>query len=408
MRQVLTDTFLKGIKPPAVGRIELADLRCSGLAFRVTAAGARTWCFRFRDPQSGRTTRATLGPYPALGLAGARTAANELRRKVVLGINPVAAKRRAREEAGSRTFAALADRYMREHARRRKRPRSVEEDARNLRLHVLPKWGTRLFDSIARRDVIALVEEMIAAGKPVQANRVQTLIGSIFSFALDSDLVAANPAARLRRRGAETKRTRILTDHELRLFWRQTGLPPVSRPVGLALRLCLLTGMRAGEVAGLGWCEIENIEDSERAAILLPPARVKNGRTHHVPLAPLAVAIIREAFAGNEKHVFRWRDGGIGAHALSVAMRRMSVALPEKPGADTWRADPPTPHDLRRTCATRMAALGVPGEDVSAVLNHVRQDVTGKHYDQYARAREKRAALTAWAATLARILDLGG
>ena len=59
------------------------------------------------------------------------------------------------------------------------------------------------------------------------------------------------------------------------------------------------------------------------------------------------------------------------------------------------------------SCATRLAALGVPGEDVSAILNHVRADVTGRHYDQYARAREKRAALTAWAAELARILDPG-
>ena len=88
-------------------------------------------------------------------------------------------------------------------------------------------------------------------------------------------------------------------------------------------------------------------------------------------------------------------------------MRRLADRLPDAPGADTWRADPPTPHDLRRTAATRLAGLGVPGEDVSAVLNHVRQDVTGRVYDHYARAREKRAALTTWAAALTRILEPG-
>jgi integrase len=112
--------------------------------------------------------------------------------------------------------------------------------------------------------------------------------------------------------------------------------------------------------------------------------------------------------ASNGDYVFAPRGGAIKGHALAVAMRRMADRLPgDHPGAGTWKADPPTPHDLRRTCATRLAALGIPGEDVSAVLNHVRADVTGRHYDHYARAREKRIALTKWATEVARILEPG-
>jgi integrase len=70
-------------------------------------------------------------------------------------------------------------------------------------------------------------------------------------------------------------------------------MSPVSRAVGLALRLALLTGMRAGEVAGLARAEIENLDDPERAAITIPAARVKNGRAHLVALAPLAVETLR-------------------------------------------------------------------------------------------------------------------
>jgi integrase len=84
-------------------------------------------------------------------------------------------------------------------------------------------------------------------------------------------------------------------------------------------------------------------------------------------------------------------DRHVESHALSVAMRRMT-------------AGGPTPHDLRRTCATRLAAAGVRGEDVAAVLNHVRGDVTGKHYDQYQRADEKAAALQRWSRLLTAIL----
>ena len=55
-------------------------------------------------------------------------------------------------------------------------------------------------------DVIELVEGMVKAGSPVQANRVQALISMIFSFAVDADLMEANPCSRLRKRGAENQR----------------------------------------------------------------------------------------------------------------------------------------------------------------------------------------------------------
>lgn len=399
MRQLLTSTYVESVKPPAAGRIEVADLRCSGLAFRVTAAGARSWCYRFRDPTTGRTTRATLGKFPAMTLAKARVKAEALRREVQAGNNPVTAKRQARAEADSKTFAALAERYLNEHARRRKRPKSVEEDERNLRLHVLPAWGKLAFESIARREVIALAEGLVTAGKPVLANRVQALVSSIFSFAIDADLMQANPASRLRKRGVETRKTRVLSDDEIRLFWARCVLPPVSRPVGLALRLCLLTGLRASEAAGVRRPEIDNLDDPERAALTIRADRTKNGRAHHVPLAPLAAETVRDLMAITDG------EPACEGNALGVAMRRLTDRLPaDVLGADSWRADPPTPHDLRRTCATRLAALGVPGEDVSAVLNHTRADVTGRHYDQYARAREKRIALATWAAALARMI----
>ena len=95
----------------------------------------------------------------------------------------------------------------------------------------------------------------------------------------------------------------------------------------------------------------------------------------------------------------------IDGHALSVAMIRFGNALRSakggegrgEPGVETWTLERPSAHDLRRTLATRLAALGVPAEDVSACLNHVRTSVTARHYDQYDRAREKRTALRMWA-----------
>ena len=407
MAKSLTDSAIRALKAPASGRLELADLRCAGLSYRITAAGVRSWTFRFRDPQSGKDARFTVGHYPDISLGEARKAADGLRAKVAKGINPIAAKRQDRRESASRTFEALSERYLEEHARRFKK--SADADERNLRLHILPKWAKRRFDHIRRADVIELVEGLVKAGAPVQANRVQALISMIFSFAVDAGLMEGNPCTRLRKRGVETRGTRVLSDDEIRQFWQQAVLPPVTRKVGLALRLALLTGCRSGEVAGQARSELSDLDEPEKAAWVVPAARTKNGRAHYVPLSNIACETISSALkliSNDEEYLFPSpvdRGGPVTGHALTVAMRRMSDKMVGK-AAKSWNNDPPSPHDLRRTVATRLASLGVPEEDVAAILNHVRTSVTGRHYDQYQRAAEKRRALKLWDSQLKSIL----
>jgi integrase len=412
MAKALTDAFVKAIRTPSAARVEYADLRCVGLAFRVTSSGVRSWCFRFRDPRSGRSSRIGLGPYPAVSLSAARELVEVQRKVVAKGQNPVEMRRQERVEAPQKTFEALAARYLAEHADRHKRPRSAAEDRRNLDLHILPRWRTRRYEDLRRADLIGLVEGLVRDGKPTLANRVHALLSKIGAFAVDADLLVGNPFAGIKKRGQENIGRRILSDDEIRLFWSHIILPPVSRRVGLALRLALLTGVRAGEVVGITRAELEHLDSADRAAWTIPADRAKNGRAHYVPLSSTARETIRSAMEliGSDDHyVFPSRskmDDAVTRNALSVAMRRFSDQLKDKsPVAKTWRADRPSPHDLRRTFATRLSGLGVSKEDRDALLNHIRSDVGSKHYDLYERAKEKRAALSRWDAALAAILN---
>jgi integrase len=397
MRKSLTDTFCKSTPAPATGRSEWADIRCSGLEFRVTSGGARSWTFRFRDPTSRRTLRASIGSYPDIGLSGARKKADELRGRVADGVNPIEHRRKERQESHSRTFKELAERYMREHARRHKRPLSADGDDLNLNKHVLPKWGKRDYRGIRRADAIELIEAIVAAGTHTAANRVHSLVSKVFSFAVDADLLEANPVSRLKKRGKEAMGKRILSDEEISLFWKGIVLSPVSRTVGLALRLALLTAARESEIAGIRLDEIHDL-DGVDAALHIPSERSKNKRPHLIPLTPLAVATIKQAkelVRNDDSHLFmssRKKDSPIDRHSLPVAMARFCADQEGGGAAKSLRSDPPSPHDLRRTASTRMAALGVPKEDRDACLNHARVDV-GKHYDLYERAAEKRRAL---------------
>ena len=410
-RKLLTDAHLKALQPPKEGRLELTDLRCAGLTFRITANGARSWAFRFRDPKTGKSTRATIGTYPAIGLGDARAAADALRATVAAGTNPVELKRAKRATAQERSFAAVAERFMTEHSRRKKR--SSDGDDRNLNLHILPKWKNRQIEDIRRADAIALIEELVQDGKPTLANRVHSLISSIFSFALDNELISANPCARLKKRGEETVRKRVLSDEEIRLFWKRSLLSPLSRSTGLALRLVLLTGRRPGEAAEPPLSEFLHLDDAANASWLCPGSRTKNKHDHLLPLSDLAVETIKaglELIEDDDKYLFPSpvdRRFPIDGHSLAVAMRRLSASDKlTSPGSNTWKADPPTPHDLRRTFATRLSALGVSKEDRDACMNHVPTDVGSRHYDLYDRLEEKRRAVSLWGEELREILEI--
>jgi hypothetical protein len=260
VRQILTDALCR-TKPPRSGRLEIADLRQVGLVLRITSNGARSFAYRFRHPHSRKTLRATIGSYPATTLEAARKRAKEMASQVADGTNPIEARNGEREAAPTRTFQTLADRYLKEHAERHKRPRSAEEDRRNLAIHILPKWGRRDFRTIRRADAVELIESVVSAGKHGAGNRVHALISKIFSFAIDADLLESNPVARLRKRGIENVGRRVLSDDEICWFWHNIVLP--SKRIGLALRLALLTAVRATEVAGARKSEFHDLDKPE-------------------------------------------------------------------------------------------------------------------------------------------------
>jgi integrase len=278
---------------------------------------------------------------------------------------------------------------------------------------VLPKWRNRPYSSIRRADVIELAEGLVAAGKPTLANRVHSLISGIFTFAMDAALLESNPCHRLKKRGVENVGNRTLTDAEIRLFWNGIGESTRARHLGLGLRLALLTGARAGEIAGINRAELEHLADPDRAAWIIPGARTKNKRDHLIPLVPLARDVVLDLLAmieAGEPYLFPTRScnraGPIRSNSITQAMDSFGGRLKGDDDAErTWRADPPTPHDLRRTVETRLAGLRISKEVRDRVLNHIPTDVGSRHYDRHDYADEKREALQRWSCALAAIFE---
>jgi integrase len=400
--KMLTDALLKGRDAaPGEKLKELWDARVPGLCLRVSPGGVKTWTFRYRPKDSAAFKRMSLGRYPDVGLALARTRALEQRVAVSGGADPQG-ERRAKREAPTLTFDALADDYLDRYAKPHKK--SWANDALYLRAHVRAAWGARPANRISRADAAALLDT-IAKSAPTSANRTQSIISRLFNWAIESGLIEVNPLARMPKRAAEaTSKDRILAPDEIRVLWHALG---DGGSVAAALQFLLLSGLRPGEVAGAAVAELVDVDNPARARLEIPAARMKGGKAHVVPLAPMALAIMRrqvdQAIDGRT-HLFAsgFADRGpIARHTLSQALRRIIVGLPD---AKAIQAPYPTPHDFRRTVATGLAALGVPREDRLAVLAHAQDDVHGIHYDKYDRLAEKRVALEKWEAHVADIV----
>ena len=313
--------------------------------------------------------------------------AGELHAKVHLGQDPAGAKAEERVRAVE-TLGATLDAYL-AYQRTKLKPSSLREVTRHLRKHCRPLHGLRL-DKIDRRACAARISTLAANSGAVASNRVAASLRAFFNWAIREGLVSANPAAGLNRQ-PERSRSRKLNDGELSAIWAATA---DGSDYSAVVRLLMLSGQRAAEIAGLRWTEIPGDQ------IVLPPERVKNKRQHIVPITDAMRAMLdgrphrpgRDLIFGR-----RWDKpfSGFGVQKLALDAR-LGAAVPH------W-----THHDLRRTCATNLGELGIPPHVISAILNHVSDFRGGVHgiYDHSNLEQQKRQALTAWNARLLAIVE---
>ena len=398
----LTDLFVERAPVPARGRIEYFDAAFSGLALRVTDKGRKSWSLFYRF--NGRLRRFTIGAYPAIKPAQARREAITALERVRQGIDPAEEKRTRRNTPSPEveTFGDLVGDYLERHLKTNSAAVTYKEAKRDLECNVLPKWHSRPIASITRREVIDLIDGIVARGVGIQANRTLARLRALFNWAVEKDRISASPAERMKLPTKERARDRALTDDEIRWFWQ--ACCEIGWPFGPLFKLLLLTAQRRDEVAGIRWSEV----DLDRRIWTLPRQRAKSDRVHEVQLPDAAVDVLRSlpriVSGGNEQDglVFtttgRTAVSGFGnvKRRLDVIMaetHRRSMGLSEHTKIPDWRL-----HDLRRTAATGMARLNFPPHVVDKVLNHVSGTIRGVAavYNRFEYLEERRAALEAW------------
>jgi integrase len=363
------------------------DARCPGLSVRIQRTGKPSFVTWFTT--AGKRKRITLGAVAGMDLDQARRQATEIVNAGRDGRDPGKERKLARIAAADvPTVGGLIGAYLREHAERHQRPRTLVETRRNLQRHLAPLHAL-LAGDVTRREVSARLLELARSTGTAGANRARANLSAAFVWAMKAGLIDHNPVIGTVK-GEESTRERVLTIKELAAIWQATA---ELRRHDAIVRLLMLTGQRRAEIGGLAWAEL----DRANALVTLSGQRTKNGRLHEVPLSRQASAILREFPELPRCPYIFGRRGQVPFAGWSRCKERLDGRIAEQQGAPLA---PWTIHDIRRSFATLAIEHGlIEPFHVEAILNHVsghRNGVAGI-YNRAVYREPKRIGLQRWA-----------
>lgn len=418
----LSDTAIQAaLAKPRRTRVDLTDGAVSGLTLRIGQTRGATWSLVFRvvgeggisnrgHARKGIKYRVSLGTYPEVSLEAARAKANAYLDQSKNGISPTQALEQAATARGL-TVKALAEKFIADYIRM-KQLRSLLKYEGAINVHIIPNLGNVLAEVLSREQVRGLIRNTMvrlprathARGRPrggkEAARTVLVVLRRMFNWAIRERILKRvdNPVSGMEDNLPKKRRKeRVLSTEEAQVVWQ--AAPTLGYPFGPVYQLILLTGCRPGEWAN---CKRQYL-DLAQGLLVIPADAYKSDHVHVVPLVGQAVEILQEVIERHPQrhgdYLFSGTGGEKGLQGWSHAHERMMKAICAVSGERS--TVPWTPHDLRRTVATRIAEqLGIGGEQIiKRVLGHSDGSVTAI-YNRYGYVKEMRRVLDRWASEL--------
>ena len=176
-----------------------------------------------------------------------------------------------------------------------------------------------------------------------------------------------------------------------RIFFRTLASYDGDPRTRLALQLMLLTFTRTTELRAAKWAEFEKLDNENEALWRVPGERMKMKREHVVPLAPQAVAVLRQlrALTGSVAGPYLFpspsREGHMSNNTMLYAMYRMGYH---------GRA---TVHGFRAMASTALNEMGFRPDVIEHQLAHQQQNDVRAAYNRAEYLSERRAMMYHWA-----------
>lgn len=429
---------------------KLTDLKCKsakadskdeflgdggGLYLRVRPGEntVKVWLFRFKSLSVSGSRWFEIGTYPATSLTEARAQASSLTLKRRSGIDPIeekkavelaakasaeAAARELEKEASRITVAKLFERWAAVDLARHRDEGAYVKD--QMARHVLPILGKLVAEDVRKGHITEVTDKLLEAGKDRTAKVAFSHMRQMFRFAVDRDILEIDPTASIRKAkigGKDTERDRVLPEAEIRELSGKIASARLLPSTEAAVWLALSTACRIGELLTARWDDL----DLDSGVWKMP--LTKNGKPHTVYLSQFSVAQFEGIKAVAEADQKAKEKAGLPVKPLAwifpdrtdskpVCVKTVSKQLADRqkiaapgegkgkpmsrrsskvdalllPGGQ-WR-----PHDLRRTAATMMVALGVLPEVAERCLNHVEENKVKRIYQRHSYEKEMREA----------------
>jgi integrase len=388
----LTDTAIRGTKP-SKRPYKIYDR--DGLFLLVNPSGSKLWRWRYRF--DGKEKLMALGEYPVVHLAQARERHFAARKKLAVGIDPMAERKAAAETRRREAEAQQreAESSFENTARRwwdwwsaGKSPRHADSVLRRLEADVFPAFGHKFIDNVTAADIRELMLAVDGRGARDVAKRSHETTGQIFRYGIAHGIATRNPAA-------DFKPSDILSEASSENFARVDAkeLPNLLLKMEsydgdaltrLAMRLMAYTFVRTSELIESQWPEF----DLDHARWDIPAARMKMDTPHIVPLSRQAVEVLRalKLLTGRGRFVFP------GANDKNKPMSNNTILFALYRLGYKGRM---TGHGFRGLASTILHENNFADAHVELQLAHQKRNKVAAAYN-HAKYLSQRAAMLQW------------
>lgn len=393
--RMLTDTKLR----KALGRERETEEIISdshGLNAKISKAGKISFIYRYR--WRDKPVKLTIGNYPAMSILQAREKRQTLRNWIENGFDP---REKLKLQLISRTEALTVSEAFEYWIERYCVPAGLVKVAYNRQIfakHIAPILGDVKIDNTTREHWVNLFDKMESR---VMAHHIFSICKRAFRFCLNRDAIKANPLEKLNPRDVGQKpriKDRMLEPGELKtiydwLRFRQT------EEAKFLVKFVMLTGCRTAEIRQATW----DWFDMEGGVWTIPSAHYKTRKSVRRALCPAAVKMLQKrqksvdtAHVLTSPRVFAGRESDRPLNAQVAANYAKSIKMGAK--MEEWSL-----HDLRRTFATMMSALGCPPYVVEKLLGHQMAGVM-VHYNLHDYMDDQKHWVKVWEDKLSEIV----
>jgi len=399
----LSDTALRNAKPTEKP-FKLYDER--GLYLIVNPNGGKWWRLKYR--LGGKERTISLGTYPEVTLAQARSKRDDARALVAGNTDPSQHRQETKIQAklaAQNTFEAVANEWHSLH-NKSKSERHQQRVRRWLDAYLFPVLGNKPVASITAPMVLGATSELQKQNKLETAHRVIQTAGQVFRYGIQKGFATYNPAPDLK--GAlpppvVKNMAAMIEPKDVAQLLRSIDGYRGTLTVQCALKLAPLLFQRIGELRHMKWADLDFDRNEWRYLV------TKTKTEHIVPLSKQAVEIIKtmQPFSGRGVFVFpggRTHERPMSENAINAALRNM--------GYDTQAEI--TGHGFRAIAQTLgEQELGLDPKHIERQLAHSVANPLGTAYERAQFLKDRKVMMQKWADYLdelkagAKIIPLG-